>query len=38
LSYPERLADPVAPAKRSPAALAKVHTRTLAHGDADELQ
>jgi hypothetical protein len=29
---PARLADPVAPAKRSPAALAKVHTRTLADG------
>jgi len=29
---PERLADPVAPARRSPAALAKVHTRTLADG------
>jgi hypothetical protein len=29
---PARLADPVAPAKRSPAALAKAHTRTLADG------
>ena len=29
---PARLADTVAPAKRSPAALAKVHTRTLADG------
>jgi hypothetical protein len=29
---PTRLADPVAPAERSPAALAKVHTRTLADG------
>ncbi len=29
---PARLADPVAPAKRSPAALAKVHTRTLPDG------
>jgi hypothetical protein len=29
---PARLADPVAPAKRSRAALAKVHTRTLADG------
>jgi hypothetical protein len=29
---PARLADPVAPAERSPAALAKVHTRTLADG------
>jgi hypothetical protein len=29
---PARLAYPVAPAKRSPAALAKVHTRTLADG------
>lgn len=29
---PARLADPVAPARRSPAALAKVHTRTLANG------
>jgi hypothetical protein len=29
---PARLADPVAPAKRSPAALAKVHTRVLADG------
>jgi hypothetical protein len=29
---PARLADPVAPARRSPAALAKVHTRTLADG------
>ena len=29
---PARLADPVAPAKRSPAALDKVHTRTLADG------
>jgi hypothetical protein len=29
---PVRLADPVAPAKRSPSALAKVHTRTLADG------
>jgi hypothetical protein len=27
-----RLADPVAPARRSPAALAKAHTRTLADG------
>ena len=27
-----RLADPVAPARRSQAALAKVHTRTLADG------
>jgi hypothetical protein len=31
---PMRLADPVAAAKRSPAALAKVHTRTLADGTA----
>ncbi len=29
---PARLADPVAPARRSPAALAKVRTRTLADG------
>ena len=29
---PARLADPVAPARRSQAALAKVHTRTLADG------
>jgi hypothetical protein len=29
---PSRLADPVAPARRSQAALAKVHTRTLADG------
>ena len=29
---PARLADPVAPAKRSPAALDKVHTRALADG------
>lgn len=29
---PSRLADPVAPARRSPAALDKVHTRTLADG------
>lgn len=29
---PARLADPVAPAKRSPAALAKARTRTLADG------
>jgi hypothetical protein len=29
---PARLANPVAPAKRSPAALDKVHTRTLADG------
>jgi hypothetical protein len=29
---PARLADPVAPARRSPGALAKVHTRTLADG------
>jgi hypothetical protein len=29
---PARLADPVAPAKRSQAALVKVHTRTLADG------
>jgi hypothetical protein len=29
---PARLADPVAPAQRSQAALAKVHTRTLADG------
>jgi len=29
---PARLADPVAPARRSPAALDKVHTRTLADG------
>ena len=29
---PARLADPVAPARRSEAALAKVHTRTLADG------
>jgi hypothetical protein len=29
---PARLANPVAPAKRSPAALAKAHTRTLADG------
>jgi hypothetical protein len=29
---PARLVDPVAPAKRSPAALAKAHTRTLADG------
>jgi hypothetical protein len=29
---PARLVDPVAPAKRSPAALARAHTRTLADG------
>ena len=29
---PARLADPVAPARRSQTALAKVHTRTLADG------
>ena len=29
---PARLADPVAPARRSQAALAKVHTRALADG------
>src|SRR5262245_16131521 len=31
-NQPARLADPVAPARRSEAALAKVHTRTLADG------
>jgi hypothetical protein len=31
-AQPTRLADPVPPARRSPAALAKVHTRTLADG------